>query len=670
MNTLGPSVPVSPAASKGRGEGAGADSAGFADAFDGAFSALGPRPVQSARTEAGQGTASPATATAPASAPASVIDAGAKSAGAKDPSANKLGGAPGLEDADGALSKAGEAKVDDGAMLASRSHYGLAQGEAAPSEAVAVPLAKGVAGQAAQPVVEKAPPRGGSPAQRSETPEKAVRATMDGRPVSGPEASVPKQAPKASAYSTQASPTPASQTQASPTPAASIGGNSVAGSEALAPKQAPKASASPAQGSSPGRSRVGTTAKPDSAVSGGHPAPVTLAPPSSSGAKAPSEEAPPPALKPSTGAPESATHLSPKETAATPLASQVRAHGASQARADDSGPVKEAPPREAVVLELREGRSARAAQDSQQPSGPQGKASPEGASAPRPDSVAVDALLRGDTRRGSEVLLRGARTPTNLSAAPSAAPAVPKGSSKTGAAPVAGPALEGLKPGQAKPVGSALAPATEAGSLARMSFDQRLAQANAQAASQRAFDRSGPTTSVSTSSAEAAGSGHNAVAPTFELRPLAVTPTLIESRMGPALVKDLQKQFSTLDEGTSRTVELRLDPPELGRVTVRISMVGDEARVAFTAAQGGAREALEAALPKLREMFEQAGLSLGDAQVGSGSGQDSRGRGRASEDLSGLREPLASEPEGAEGSAEVPSSRVNSPARGRLDLRV
>src|SRR5210317_1629226 len=209
MNTLGPSVPVTPAASKGRGEAAGADSAGFADAFDGAFSALGPRPVDSARTEASQGTASPATATAPASAPASVIDAGAKdpSAKAKDPSANKLGGAPGLEDADGAWSKAGEAKVDDGAMLASRSHYGLAQGEAAPSEAVAVPLAKGVAGQAAQPVVEKAPPRGGSPAQRSETPEKAVRATMDGRPVSGPEASVPKQAPKASAYSTQASQT-------------------------------------------------------------------------------------------------------------------------------------------------------------------------------------------------------------------------------------------------------------------------------------------------------------------------------------------------------------------------------------------------------------------------------------------------------------------------------
>ena len=75
-------------------------------------------------------------------------------------------------------------------------------------------------------------------------------------------------------------------------------------------------------------------------------------------------------------------------------------------------------------------------------------------------------------------------------------------------------------------------------------------------------------------------------------------------------------------------------------------------------------------MPKLREMFEQAGLSLGDAQVGSGSGQDSRGRGRASEDFSGLREPLALEPEGAEGPAEVASSGVNSPARGRLDLRV
>ena len=117
-------------------------------------------------------------------------------------------------------------------------------------------------------------------------------------------------------------------------------------------------------------------------------------------------------------------------------------------------------------------------------------------------------------------------------------------------------------------------------------------------------------------------------------------------------------------------MELRLDPPELGRVTVRISMVGDEARVAFTAAQGTAREALEAALPKLREMFEQAGLSLGDAQVGSGPGQDSRGRGRSSEDPVAAKGERTADRDLAEGTADSKGARVNSPTPGRLNLRV
>ena len=82
--------------------------------------------------------------------------------------------------------------------------------------------------------------------------------------------------------------------------------------------------------------------------------------------------------------------------------------------------------------------------------------------------------------------------------------------------------------------------------------------------------------------------------------------TIQEARFGPALVKDLQQQFASLQDGDVRTVELRLDPPELGKVTVRISVVGEEARVVFAAAQGGARDFWK--VPCLGgEMFEEAG---------------------------------------------------------------
>lgn len=63
--------------------------------------------------------------------------------------------------------------------------------------------------------------------------------------------------------------------------------------------------------------------------------------------------------------------------------------------------------------------------------------------------------------------------------------------------------------------------------------------------------------------------------------------------------------------------ELVLTPPELGRVEVKLSVAGDVATASFASANPQVREALEAALPRLKEIFAQAGLELGQAQVGT-----------------------------------------------------
>ena len=340
---------------------------------------------------------------------------------------------------------------------------------------------------------------------------------------------------------------------------------------------------------------------------------------------------------------------------ASPVAHSLQGDRASQPSA-----------REPSVVEFSHAQQARGPQDGEGFRTSGARTGLESPAPQRPESPPVEALLRGDVRRGAEVLLRGARTPTNLSAA-SALRGEPGGS---GAKPAPSPRLEGLKPTEAKALASPPGFTAEPRTLARVSFDQRLAQASPAAGGLRLLEPGASQGAPGANGAEPSAPGPGAVSPAFDIRPPAVAPLAVESRMGAALLKDLQQQFATLDEGTSRTVELRLDPPELGRVTVRISMVGDEARVAFTAAQGGAREALEAALPKLREMFEQAGLSLGEAQVGTGSGQDSRGRGRASEGVPGAVGASAADQEALE-DAQVPEVvRVNSPARGRLDLRV
>jgi flagellar hook-length control protein FliK len=46
---------------------------------------------------------------------------------------------------------------------------------------------------------------------------------------------------------------------------------------------------------------------------------------------------------------------------------------------------------------------------------------------------------------------------------------------------------------------------------------------------------------------------------------------------------------------------------------------GDQASVAFSSAHQEVRHALESALPRLREMMDQSGLSLGSATVSAGT---------------------------------------------------
>lgn len=63
--------------------------------------------------------------------------------------------------------------------------------------------------------------------------------------------------------------------------------------------------------------------------------------------------------------------------------------------------------------------------------------------------------------------------------------------------------------------------------------------------------------------------------------------------------------------------ELVLTPPQLGRVEVNLSVRGEMANASFVSANPAVREALEAALPRLRELLAEAGIQLGQAQVGA-----------------------------------------------------
>jgi flagellar hook-length control protein FliK len=71
--------------------------------------------------------------------------------------------------------------------------------------------------------------------------------------------------------------------------------------------------------------------------------------------------------------------------------------------------------------------------------------------------------------------------------------------------------------------------------------------------------------------------------------------------------------------GKEQAATLTLNPPDLGPVQVVLSVSNDQASVSFSSNQLEVRQALENALPRLREMMGESGIALGNASVDAGT---------------------------------------------------
>ncbi|KAF1047568.1 MAG: Flagellar hook-length control protein [Herbaspirillum frisingense] len=70
--------------------------------------------------------------------------------------------------------------------------------------------------------------------------------------------------------------------------------------------------------------------------------------------------------------------------------------------------------------------------------------------------------------------------------------------------------------------------------------------------------------------------------------------------------------------GGIQSASLTLNPPDLGPMQVVLNVHNQQADATFITAQPEVKQALEAAMPKLREMMDQAGIQLGQATVNTG----------------------------------------------------
>jgi flagellar hook-length control protein FliK len=71
-----------------------------------------------------------------------------------------------------------------------------------------------------------------------------------------------------------------------------------------------------------------------------------------------------------------------------------------------------------------------------------------------------------------------------------------------------------------------------------------------------------------------------------------------------------------------QTAELHLNPPKLGPLDVVIKVNGDHATAQFTSQHAAVREAVEQAMPRLREMLADNGIMLGNTTVSDQAPRD------------------------------------------------
>ncbi|MGF1854113.1 flagellar hook-length control protein FliK [Vibrio satsumensis] len=99
--------------------------------------------------------------------------------------------------------------------------------------------------------------------------------------------------------------------------------------------------------------------------------------------------------------------------------------------------------------------------------------------------------------------------------------------------------------------------------------------------------------------------------------PLQLTKELANEQVAEKVQMMMSKNLKNLD--------IRLDPPELGQMKIRMTMNNDVANVHFTVSNQLARDVIEQTLPRLREMLAQQGMQLADSSVqqqNSGQGRD------------------------------------------------
>ncbi|MFT4583490.1 MAG: flagellar hook-length control protein FliK [Gammaproteobacteria bacterium] len=113
----------------------------------------------------------------------------------------------------------------------------------------------------------------------------------------------------------------------------------------------------------------------------------------------------------------------------------------------------------------------------------------------------------------------------------------------------------------------------------------------------------------------AVGAGSLSEAKSAVLSATTVNPNGQVPLSHPRFAEGFSQQVLLVAKDGAQTARLSINPAELGPVDLRIVMRNDEVTVQLASQHLAVRDALQEALPRLREQFEQAGMHLEDSAV-------------------------------------------------------
>lgn len=103
---------------------------------------------------------------------------------------------------------------------------------------------------------------------------------------------------------------------------------------------------------------------------------------------------------------------------------------------------------------------------------------------------------------------------------------------------------------------------------------------------------------------------------------MAPTPTVTTPVGHQGWADEFSQKISWVATQQNQTAQLHLNPPNLGPLDVMLKISGGEATAVFASPHGAVREAIESALPKLREILADNGIMLGNTTISDQTPRD------------------------------------------------